>query len=415
MGRKNLKGAVSIDKDKNTIRLRWRYQSKRYSLNLFLYNKANLLRAKKISLSIENDFVSGAFDYTLNRYRELVLQASHLQPSESGVGSNPTKETARKEKLVEADASTSMLKEFDRYIAAKSMDPHSDDLSSYYTQTKAMLKKWDDFDPEDTPVLLRKEQFGPKTFNDRRNCLFKFFGWLVRKGKLSDNPLQEVSTRRRERNAEPRKPFTDQEVGLILDALKTDHYRKKSSRYSHSQYYPLVAFMIQTGVRNAEAIGLQVRDVLWESREIKICRALARTSKGTNEAARKEKGTKTNNVRFLPMNDFLADLLRPLCKGKQGTDLVFTNEMGRMIDDRMFQRRVFKPLLKDLKLQDRDLYACRHTFATRAVQAGLKAHEVAYLMGDNLQTVVNNYYHTERITSVLPNLSDRLMSLKPAG
>lgn len=411
MGRKNLKGNVSIDQDKHTIRLRWRYLSKRFSLNLFHYNKANLLRAKKIALTIENDLVSGAFDNTLNRYRELVAQASHPQSFKSDISSNPTNETSRKERLIEADVPTSILKEFDRYIAAKSMDPHSDDLSSYYTQTRAMLKKWGDFDPEDTPVLLSKEEFGPKTFNDRRNCLFKFFGWLVRKGKLPDNPLQEVSTRKRERNAEPRKPFTDQEVRLILDALKTDHFRKKSSRYSHSQYYPLVAFMIQTGVRNAEAVGLQVRDVLWERGEIKICRALARTSKGTNEAARKEKGTKTNNVRFLPMNDFLADLLNPLCKGKRGTDLVFMNEMGRMIDDRMFQRRVFKPLLKELKLQDRDLYACRHTFATRAVQAGLKAHEVAYLMGDNLQTVVNNYYHAEHITTALPNLADKVFNL----
>ncbi|MCU7548155.1 hypothetical protein OCK74_03475 [Chitinophagaceae bacterium LB-8] len=55
-----------------------------------------------------------------------------------------------------------------------------------------MLKKWGDYDPEDTPVLISKEQFGPKTFNDRRNCLFKFFGWLVRKGKLAYAPAKHT-------------------------------------------------------------------------------------------------------------------------------------------------------------------------------------------------------------------------------
>jgi integrase len=73
-----------------------------------------------------------------------------------------------------------------------------------------------------------------------------------------------------------------------------------------------------------------------------------------------------------------------------------------MIDDRMFQRRTFKPVLQALGIQDRDLYSCRHTFATRAVQSGMKAHEVAYLMGDNLQTVIANYYHKERVSVPLP-------------
>lgn len=76
MGRRNTQGAVSIDKDKNTIRLRWRYQSKRYSLNLFLYNKANLLRTKKLALTIEHDLVSGAFDSTLNIFNTLHTKLS---------------------------------------------------------------------------------------------------------------------------------------------------------------------------------------------------------------------------------------------------------------------------------------------------------------------------------------------------
>jgi hypothetical protein len=32
----------------------------------------------------------------------------------------------------------------------------------------------------------------------------------------------------------------------------------------------------------------------------------------------------------------------------------------------------------------------------------MKAHEVAYLMGDNQQTVIENYYNKERVTMALP-------------
>jgi hypothetical protein len=49
--------------------LRWHYQAKRYTLNLFLYIKTNLLKAKKIAVVIEIDMVAGVFDETLDQYR----------------------------------------------------------------------------------------------------------------------------------------------------------------------------------------------------------------------------------------------------------------------------------------------------------------------------------------------------------
>lgn len=69
MGHKNLKGTVSIVNYMGRIRLRWRYQSKRYSLNLSIYNKTNVLQAKKIALTIEHDMAYEKFDHSLNRYK----------------------------------------------------------------------------------------------------------------------------------------------------------------------------------------------------------------------------------------------------------------------------------------------------------------------------------------------------------
>jgi integrase len=69
MGQKNFKGTVSISDADDRIRLRWRYQSKRYSINLSSYNKTNLLKAKKTALNIEQDMANDRFDYTLNRYK----------------------------------------------------------------------------------------------------------------------------------------------------------------------------------------------------------------------------------------------------------------------------------------------------------------------------------------------------------
>jgi len=66
MGQKNYKGSVSVFNDSCRLRLRWRYQKKRYSLNLFHNTKTNFIQAKKIALLIESDMVSETFDLTLS-------------------------------------------------------------------------------------------------------------------------------------------------------------------------------------------------------------------------------------------------------------------------------------------------------------------------------------------------------------
>lgn len=397
------KGTVSVAPYKDGLRLRWRTRDKRPELyvpgSIPDYKKTAL----RIKTMIEQDLMTkDGYDASLQRYKELIKQAALNELLEEQLQLSPVLRSFPETRI--ENKKLNILEEFESYLTAKSMDIASENLSSYYTQTIAMLKKWGDFKVDDTPKLMGRETFGPKTFNDRRNCLIKFYGWMVKKKKIADNPLEEVATKKRLRNHEQRKPFTSDEANKILAALKFDEFRQKSSRYSHSQYYPIVAFMLQTGVRNGEAIGLKVKDLLWDSNEVRIARALARTSKGSHIKVRKEKGTKMNNVRFLPLNKKLTLLLKPLCFGKTGENYVFTNENGNPIDDRMFQRRVFKPVLKSLDIEKRDLYACRHTFATRAVQSGMKANEVAYLMGDDLETVLANYYHKEKRADALPTI-----------
>ena len=71
MGQKNAKGTVSIENFRGRIRLRWRFQTKRYSVNLNEYKKANLLAARKTTVQIEQDILNNAFEFTLRKYSGL--------------------------------------------------------------------------------------------------------------------------------------------------------------------------------------------------------------------------------------------------------------------------------------------------------------------------------------------------------
>lgn len=413
------KGSVSISPYRNGLRIRWRYNSQRQVIYVPPSVPDLETTASLIKSCIEQDLLSGEYDENLKRYKAfLEFEKAALQEEkvvqQKPSSFNPKGLHKEESHQINIGESFDVLREFYRYLAAKSLSLDPDKLSSYYTQTMAMLKKWGEFEIEDTPLKLGAETFGPKTFNDRRNCLFKFFNWLVKKGKIKENPLAEVATKRRQRNCEQRKPFTENEIVRILDALRTDKFKKRSSRFSHSQYLPFVSFLLYTGVRNAEAVGLKVKDIVFPQRNdmrtghIRIARTLARTSKGTHLGARKEKGTKMDNIRLLPFNQPLVDLLSPICNGRNPEEYVFVNENGNPIDDRQFLKRIFKPVQEQLGIEKRDLYACRHTFATWAVQEGVKPHEVANMMGDRVETVLENYFHNNRRPELLPTFSFQL-------
>ena len=68
MGHKNQKGTVSITQYNGRIRLRWRKDCKRYSINLHAYTELTLIQAKRVALQIEQDIILGTFDQSLIKY-----------------------------------------------------------------------------------------------------------------------------------------------------------------------------------------------------------------------------------------------------------------------------------------------------------------------------------------------------------
>jgi len=382
LGHKSPKGAVSITNYKERIRLRWRYLGKRYSLSLGPYDKINLKAAKKVVLQIELDISNVQFDHTLVKYGgKAIVIVTHDEPV------LPTTIVAYFEKWV---------KEY------KQMDCNKD---HDYFHLRNKLQKWGQFGPDDMLSRHNLEQCSPKTFNKRLSILKLFANWMVKQNIWTVNPFDGVSRRKvKKTEKQDRIPFTEEEIRLILDAIKNDRFCPSSSRYKHSFYYPFIYFIFKTGVRNAEAVGLRVGSLDFKNKTIIIKEALARTVKGTHAAARVRKETKNGKQRFLPMTDDLEELLKPAIVGKDADDLVFQSFSGGAIDDRMFQRRVFSVVLMELNIPHRVLYACRHTFGSRCIESGINPVMTAFLMGNNAETALRNYTHQINIPKNLPEI-----------
>lgn len=379
LSQKSPKGAVSINNYKNRIRLRWRYQGKRYSLNLGQYDKINLKSAKKVVLQIELDMVNDQFDVSLGKYNGKII------------------------KVQESPKPLTIVAYFEKWVKEyKQLDC---DKNSDYYHLRNTLRKWGDITPEKMLSMLNIEKYGPKTYNERLSILKGFSTWMVKQGIWSVHPFEGVSRRRVKKTEKPdRTPFSEEEIRLILDAIKNDRFCPPSSRYKHSFYYPFIYFFFKTGVRNAEAVGLRVGNLDFKNKTITIKEALARTVKGTHAAARVRKQTKNGKVRIIPMTEDLQELLLPQAVGKGSDDLVFQSFSGGAIDDRMFQRRVFSVVLKGLNIRHRVLYACRHTFGSRCIELGINPVMTAFLMGNNPETALRNYIHQINLPKVLPGI-----------
>lgn len=378
LGHKEPKGSVSINNYKGRIRLRWRHESKRYSLNLSFYNKINLIQARKTASQIEQDLVTDCFDTTLLKY-------------------------SNKKSPVKNIKNTSIVGLFEEWTKDyKQMDC---DINTDYNSLRGMLKKWKIITQDNILKKLNAEKFCASTYNRRLSMLRTFAKWLVKKLVWNNNPFEDVENKKYKKVKQvTRKPFTVEEIKRILEAFKNDTFNPKCSPYKHSHYYPFMYFLFKTGVRNAEAIGLRVGSIDLSLRQIHIKEVLARSLKGTSSLQRTRKETKNGKERILPLTADLYEVLKPIIKDKKADELVFQSQEGLSIDDNNFRKRIFQKILKDLEIDERVLYACRHTFGSRCMDEGLTPVMTAFLMGNNPETALRNYTHQITIPTNLPEI-----------
>jgi integrase len=377
MGQKNSKGSVTLINADGRIRLRWRYQTNRHSISLGAYTKSNLIQARIIALKIEQDMLLNNFDKTLFNYTGKVVA-----------------------KLATSKSFVNLFEEWVKDYKQMDCEVHTN-----YNATRNMLKKWTNPLQDNIVKKINAEIFCSSTYNRRLTIVKSFANWLVAQKIWDYNPLLSVNNKKikmiKNKN---RIPFTEDEIRRILEAFKLNTFNSKKSNYKHSHYYPFIYFIFKTGCRPSEAVGLRVSSIDLSSQTITIKEVLARTIKHTSALRRIRKETKNGKIRSLPLTEDLLTLLNPILLNKLPDDLVFVSQKGNAIDDKNFQARVFRQVLKKLQIPTRVLYACRHTFGSRCIDSGLTPVMTAFLMGNSPEVALKNYTHQIQIPKTLPEI-----------
>lgn len=164
-----------------------------------------------------------------------------------------------------------------------------------------------------------------------------------------------------------------------------------------------------TGLRLGELLGLKWSDIDLEKGELNVKRTIKRVKIFNDDSENKtkiiEQPPKTKySARTVPLP---AKTIKELARHKniinkerlrageiyEDNNLVFPNEVGRVIDARNITKR-YKTVLKRADISYRKFHALRHTYATRLFENGVPLKTIQVLMGhSSMDITVNIYTH----------------------
>ena len=211
----------------------------------------------------------------------------------------------------------------------------------------------------------------PATVSRCVASLKSFYGYCVSTGAVAQSPVHDIP----QQKAEKRLPqiLTGREVELLLEQPKcTDMkgYRDKA----------MLETLYATGMRVAELVGLDVADVTFGNRTVKVT----------------GKGDKQRVMPFgAPADKALRDWLehgRPVLCGDMSDDAFFLGSQGGRIGQRMV-RKVVHDRARKAGVPDISPHALRHSAATHMLDGGADLREVQEMLGHSSLKTTQRYTH----------------------
>ena len=364
------KVSVSVDK-RDTIRLRFTYpKGNRNEINLATNTEEGWLKALQVATIINSDIELGNFDETLAKYSPLKaqkLEIANRKPNLIDLWNDYKK--VSKDRV----AATTIKRSWNRYE------------SNYLTVPSHLLEL--DKAREYVAYLLEKYALGTiRPFFS--NCLMPSVNLAVRTGKIDNNPYQSISLGKKSKR--PIEAYEPQEIKLIVSAFYSDKYLKKSSRYKHSYYAPMVDFHSLVGCRPSELHALT-----WDDIKVKNDRKYIRFNKAYSNNILLG-ATKNHEIRLFPINQQLDTLLERIPRIENDNNLIFPAINRGYVNQRTFSRRYWNTVIKGL-IADKLLtnnyrnYSLRHSFITRLVRQGVDIATIGRLSGNSPETIMNHY------------------------
>ncbi|MBY6900404.1 site-specific tyrosine recombinase/integron integrase [Clostridium botulinum] len=200
-------------------------------------------------------------------------------------------------------------------------------------------------------LAVRCKDMKQSSVNGQISILKSFFGWLADEEYIPKNPAKKLKQTKEPKRL--RHAMTEEEVELLRQASKTD--REKA----------LVEFLISTGCRLSEVVGVNKDDINWYEMSLNVI----------------GKGDKERKVYFNIKTKIY--LKKYLNRRKDNNEALFVTSKSphNRLGGRSVQREIKK--IADRASINKSIYPhlFRHSFATSKLNAGMPLPVIQHLMG----------------------------------
>ncbi|MDP2491689.1 tyrosine recombinase XerC [Vibrio splendidus] len=236
------------------------------------------------------------------------------------------------------------------------------------------LKDWGQVDAAWVRQLASKgmrEGMKASSIATRLSSLRSFFDFLVLRGEMTANPAKGVSAPRKQRPL-PKNLDVD-EVGQLLDVNEDDPLSIRDRA--------MMEVMYGAGLRLAELVGINLKDVLGRQGEIRVIGKGDKERKAPFSGLAKEWVDKWLKVR--------SDLASP------GEKALFVSKLGTRISHRSVQKRMEEWGKKQSVASHISPHKLRHSFATHVLESSQNLRAVQELLGHENISTTQIYTHLD--------------------
>lgn len=228
-----------------------------------------------------------------------------------------------------------------------------------------------------------------KTVIHHLNFISDVFGYAIKLSMLNDNPCRNVTVPKGEKKE--KQIYTLEEIAQIFELLDGEDVPTK--------FRVFIKLAVYSGFRRGELLGLEWKDINWESNLISV----RRTSNYTVEKGNYTDTTKTKmSQRTLKFPNYVMELLREL-KAEQeteaekagskwvNTDRLFTKWDGSPMGN-CTPYSWFRKFCNNNNIRFCDLHSLRHFYASALINEGVDAAAVSGALGHSVISTTTSIY-----------------------
>lgn len=226
------------------------------------------------------------------------------------------------------------------------------------------------------------------TINQTRIALYNMLDYAYQNDVIRKNPCNAMVKSNIGKESRKKEALTLEQQKLFVQGIKGTAYENQ------------FRFLLQTGLRTGELVGLKWSDIDFEKRTLTIARTMEyrHSTKEWRIGPPKSK----SGQRTIPLTEEALAILKKQKSKNQSMDVipidwiefVFLSRKGEPVKNSTYDTALFKVCDK-MHIPRFSMHVLRHTFATRCIEAGMKPKTLQTILGHaNIGITMNLYVHT---------------------